>query len=66
MLENDTGWAGQTFYFKAGVFPQDNEGDETEGARVSFSALSVSHIAVVKSGEAKKNDRPRPFWNVVG
>jgi hypothetical protein len=39
----DPAWAEQTLYFKAGVYPQDNEGPGTEGARVSFSKLKVSH-----------------------
>lgn len=43
ILENDADWANQTFYFKAGAYCQDNEGPATEGARVSFSSLSVSH-----------------------
>lgn len=43
VVENDAGWANQTFYFKAGVYPQDNEGDATEGTRVAFSMLKVSH-----------------------
>ncbi|WP_372720007.1 polysaccharide lyase family 7 protein [Novipirellula sp.] len=43
ILQNDNDWADQTFYFKAGVYPQDNEGDATEGARVVFTALNVTH-----------------------
>jgi len=41
--ENDPAWAEQTFYFKAGAYPQDNEGEVSEGARVSFSHLVVTH-----------------------
>jgi len=41
----DPAWAEQTLYFKAGVYPQDNEGPASEGARVSFSKLEVSHSA---------------------
>jgi hypothetical protein len=40
---NDPEWAEQTFYFKAGAYPQDNEGPASEGARVSFSDLMVEH-----------------------
>ncbi|TWU45603.1 Alginate lyase precursor [Novipirellula aureliae] len=47
VLENDADWANQTFYFKAGAYPQDNEGDESEGARVAFSSLKVSHVQVI-------------------
>lgn len=43
LKENDPNWLEQTFYFKAGVYPQDNKGPATEGARVSFSHLRVSH-----------------------
>ncbi len=43
VFEMDPAWAEQTLYFKAGVYPQDNEGPATEGARVAFSKLSVSH-----------------------
>ena len=43
MLEHDESWGAQTFYFKAGVYPQDSEGTESEGAKVSFSRLRVSH-----------------------
>ena len=52
VLENDNDWADQTFYFKAGVYPQDNGGDETEGARVTFSELKVSHTPGLSIGEA--------------
>jgi hypothetical protein len=52
ILENDTAWANQTFYFKAGVYPQDNQGDEEEGARVAFSALTVSHLPAITPAEA--------------
>ena len=43
ILANNRAWADQTFYFKAGAYPQDNEGEVTEGARVSFSRLVVTH-----------------------
>lgn len=43
ILENDRAWADQTFYFKAGAYPQDNAGEVSEGARVSFSQLVVTH-----------------------
>lgn len=43
VYELDPQWAEQTFYFKAGVYPQDNEGPASEGARVSFSELRVQH-----------------------
>ncbi len=43
VFETDPAWADQTLYFKAGVYPQDNEGPPTEGARVSFSKLQVTH-----------------------
>ncbi len=43
IVENDGDWANQTFYFKAGAYTQDNEGDDSEGARVVFSMLNVGH-----------------------
>ncbi|MBC8324494.1 MAG: polysaccharide lyase family 7 protein [Verrucomicrobia subdivision 3 bacterium] len=43
MLTHDPRWAEQTFYFKAGAYPQDDTGDVTEGARVAFSQLNASH-----------------------
>lgn len=43
MIQHDQLWADQTFYFKAGVYPQDNEGNASEGALVSFSHLFVVH-----------------------
>ena len=39
----DEEWADQTFYFKAGAYSLDNDGNVTEGARVAFSRLQVSH-----------------------
>ena len=45
IFENDADWANQTFYFKAGAYCQDNQGPESEGARISFSRLEVSHAA---------------------
>ncbi len=52
----DPAWAKQTLYFKAGVYPQDNEGPPSEGARVSFSRLQVSHseAAAPASGNPAK------------
>lgn len=43
LMKNDPEWARQTFYFKAGIYPQDNEGPLTEAACVAFSELSVNH-----------------------
>ena len=43
VFEKDPEWARQTLYFKAGAYVQDNEGPASEGARVSFSKLTVSH-----------------------
>jgi hypothetical protein len=43
VVESAADWANQTFYFKAGVYPQDNDGPASEGSRVSFSVLNVSH-----------------------
>ena len=46
ILDNDPAWAAQTFYFKAGSYPQDNLGDATEGSLVAFYDLRVAHGAV--------------------
>jgi len=43
IFANEADWTNQTFYFKAGAYCQDNKGRATEGARVSFSRLKVSH-----------------------
>ena len=43
MIDHDARWSSQTFYFKAGAYPQDNKGDVSEGARVAFSHLEVTH-----------------------
>ena len=39
----DPRWATNTFYFKAGDYCQDNAGTDSEGARVAFSVLNVTH-----------------------
>jgi hypothetical protein len=39
----DPSWKTQGFYFKAGSYTQDNSGSSTEGGRVSFYALTVTH-----------------------
>lgn len=36
-------WTGQSCYFKAGNYCQDNSGASSEGANVEFYALSASH-----------------------
>lgn len=43
IANNDPEWMKQTFYFKAGIYPQDNEGPPSEGGRVVFSELKVRH-----------------------
>jgi len=35
-------WQGDTYYFKAGSYCQDNTGTSSEGARVEFTSLSTS------------------------
>ena len=51
VVESDPAWAAETFYFKVGVYPQDNKGSDSEGARVSFSQLKVSHSRSRAQGE---------------
>jgi hypothetical protein len=43
LLQNHPAWAKQSLYFKAGGYCQDNLGTNTEGARVSFYHLTVTH-----------------------
>lgn len=43
IVQTDPEWGNQTFYFKAGVYPQDNQGPDSEGARAIFSELSILH-----------------------
>lgn len=40
---SDPAWRTNDFYFKAGSYVQDNSGVATEGGRVAFYQLSVSH-----------------------
>jgi hypothetical protein len=42
-LASDPLWAGETFYFKAGDYVQDNVGTNTEGGIVSFTSLTTTH-----------------------
>lgn len=43
-VASDPAWGtDSTFYFKAGAYLQDNAGPVTEGGRVSFYQLSVTH-----------------------
>lgn len=43
VLQDGPGWKDETFYFKAGVYPQTNRGDSNDETRVSFSELVVLH-----------------------
>jgi hypothetical protein len=43
---SDPAWLTTTFYFKAGAYLQDNSGPVTEGGRVSFYQVSVTHGTV--------------------
>lgn len=60
IVKNDPAWADQTFYFKAGAYPQDNEGPATEGARVVFSDLRVSHAGRADSATKPVDDTLSP------
>ncbi len=42
-VADDPAWATITYYFKAGAYLQDNSGPVSEGGRVSFYQLSVTH-----------------------
>ncbi|WHS58183.1 polysaccharide lyase family 7 protein [Pseudomonas sp. G2-4] len=39
----DPSWYGYNFYFKAGVYTLDNVGYSTEGGKVTYTKLDVSH-----------------------
>jgi hypothetical protein len=39
----DSSWKGYDFYFKAGVYTLDNVGYATEGGKVTYTKLDVSH-----------------------
>lgn len=39
----DSAWAKKRLYFKAGVYTLDNKGSSSEGGRVEFHDLSVTH-----------------------
>jgi hypothetical protein len=39
----DSAWATKPLYFKAGVYPQDNSGYETEAGCAQFDKLSIEH-----------------------
>ena len=46
ILADDAAWGAQTFYFKAGSYPQDNAGDSAEGSLVGYYSLRVTHGTV--------------------
>ncbi len=39
----DRAWHGYNFYFKAGVYTLDNVGSSSEGGKVTYTKLDVSH-----------------------
>ena len=45
IYQADPAWTNQTFYFKAGSYCHDIDGVSSEGSRVSFYQLNVSHGA---------------------
>lgn len=55
VFEKDPEWAQQTLYFKVGAYVQDNEGPDSEGARVLISRLRVIHSETpLPTGETPK------------
>jgi hypothetical protein len=40
----DSSWRTQGMYFEAGSYIQDNVGTSSDGGRVSFYALTTSHV----------------------
>ena len=45
----DPAWAVKPLYFKAGVYPQDNSGYETEAGSAQFYKLGIEHRPLVSS-----------------
>ncbi|MCG4455417.1 polysaccharide lyase family 7 protein [Pseudomonas sp. MMS21-TM103] len=42
----DSAWAAKSLYFKAGAYPQDNSGYETEAGAAQFYKLGIEHRAL--------------------
>ena len=59
MWDHDPDWSKQAFYFKAGAYVQDNQGNAEEGARVSFSHLRVSHRKTTSAAEGESKPPAR-------
>ncbi|MFT5122215.1 MAG: hypothetical protein ACI9TH_002973 [Kiritimatiellia bacterium] len=55
VYERASKWADQTFRFKVGAYLQDREGPVTEGGRVAFSQLKVSHGTATAADNPEKN-----------
>jgi hypothetical protein len=55
VFETGPNWTTNAHYFKAGSYCQDNSGPSTEGARVSFYALSRSHAPSI-------TNQPQSLW----
>lgn len=45
----DSAWAVKPLYFKAGVYPQDNSGYETEAGSAQFYKLGIEHRPLVSA-----------------
>jgi len=55
----DPSFLGAQLYFKAGSYPQEEEDAGTDGSRVSFYALSVSHSQASGASDAGPADAAR-------
>ncbi|HBJ33591.1 MAG TPA: hypothetical protein DDZ51_02285 [Planctomycetaceae bacterium] len=49
VLEYDSRWKDETFYFKAGVYPQTNQGPPGDCVTVEFYELTATHSKPVQS-----------------
>lgn len=65
IFQNHPAWAGQSFYFKAGSYCQDNVGPEPEGALVSFYQLNVTHTGDPHLAGAGLNSSRRFGFNLL-
>lgn len=45
----DSAWAAKSLYFKAGAYPQDNSGYETEAGAATFFKLDIEHRPLTSS-----------------
>lgn len=50
-VQLDSSWAPKPLYFKAGVYPQDNTGYETEAGAARFDKLRIEHRPLLSTAQ---------------